>query len=262
MSRIQDAAEPLLDVSGLTLQYKTPRHLVTAAYDVSFQVRQADRLILLGPSGCGKSTILKAVGGFIRPAGGSIRLKGVPVTGPGADRGMVFQEFDQLFPWKTALENISLAVRAAGTVSAKEAREEAAHLLDLVNLTGFGDAYPHELSGGMKQRVAIARCLALRSAVILMDEPFASLDAITRRKMQDELLGLWADAGFTLLFVTHSIEEALTLGTRIVMFSPHPGQIVAELNGVLGAGPENAKAATLRERISRILYKSNPDYVI
>ncbi|MDR0881354.1 MAG: ABC transporter ATP-binding protein [Candidatus Adiutrix sp.] len=252
-------ADPFLEVRELTLQYKTSDHLVTAAYDVSFQVYEADRLILLGPSGCGKSTILKAIGGYIQPAHGTIALKGKNIAKPGADRGMVFQEFDQLLPWKTALENIIFAIRATRKLPRRPAEAEARDLLQKVGLTAFANSYPHELSGGMKQRIAIARCLAIKSAIILMDEPFASLDAQSRGRMQQELLSLWQDSRCTIIFVTHSIDEAIVLGSRIVIFSAHPGQVVAELNADFSSA---AETAALHQRISHILFKDMPEYVI
>ncbi|WP_062326730.1 ABC transporter ATP-binding protein [Treponema endosymbiont of Eucomonympha sp.] len=255
---------PFLSVRDLTLQYKTERHLVTATREVSFQVERADRLILLGPSGCGKSTILKAIGGFIKPAGGSISLSGVQVKKPGADRAFVFQEFDQLLPWKTALGNIVFAIRETRKTGAKEAAEEARGLLRKVNLAQFADSYPHALSGGMKQRVAIARCLALKSKIILMDEPFASLDALTRQQMQEDLLALWADTKFTLIFVTHSIDEALMLGSRIVLLSPHPGRVVDEISVDWPGADSRTRPeyAALKEKISRTLFKDKLNPVI
>jgi NitT/TauT family transport system ATP-binding protein len=219
----------LLSLRGVTIQYETPDHRVTATQNVSFNVFQRDRFVLLGPSGCGKSTLLKSIGGFIRPSSGEIALDGKAVTKPGADRLMVFQEFDQLLPWKTVLANVLFPLRENG-VAAAEALDRAAKQLDRVGLGKFGHLYPHQLSGGMKQRVAIARALALEPRILLMDEPFASLDALTRRKMQDELLRLWQDIGFTLLFVTHSIEEATLVGSRILLMSPHPGRVRGELN--------------------------------
>jgi len=229
------ASEPahssrLLAVDRVSLEYRTRERVVRATHEVSFDVYGGDRFVLLGPSGCGKSTLLKAVGGFIKPASGTITLDGETVRAPGADRIVVFQEFDQLPPWKTVVENIAFPLRAAKKLSRAEAKERALHYLDKVGLAQFADAYPHTLSGGMKQRVAIARALAMQPRVLLMDEPFAALDALTRRKMQEELLRLWEEVRFTLLFVTHSIEEALIVGNRILLLSPHPGRVRAELN--------------------------------
>ncbi|WP_413723315.1 ABC transporter ATP-binding protein [Sodalis sp. RH24] len=229
---IQQAPDnaPLLRVGALNLEYRTRQRVVRATHDVSFDVFPADRFVLLGPSGCGKSSLLKAVGGFLPAVGGSILLDGERVTQPGPDRLMVFQEFDQLPPWKTVLENVMFPLLASGKARRPEARERAGYFLDKVGLTAFADAYPHTLSGGMKQRVAIARALAMEPKVLLMDEPFAALDALTRRKMQEELLALWEEVRFTLLFVTHSIEEALVVGSRILLLSPHPGRVRAEMN--------------------------------
>ncbi|CAG4892489.1 ABC transporter ATP-binding protein [Paraburkholderia gardini] len=223
-------SERLLAVDSVNLEYHTRERIVRATHNVSFDVYGADRFVLLGPSGCGKSTLLKAVAGFIAPRSGSISLDGKPVRGPGADRIVVFQEFDQLPPWKTVLQNVMFPLRTAKKLGRAEAKERALHYLEKVGLAAFVDAYPHTLSGGMKQRVAIARALAMEPRVLLMDEPFAALDALTRRKMQEELLRLWEETRFTLLFVTHSIEEALVVGNRILLLSPHPGRVRAELN--------------------------------
>ena len=222
--------QPLLEVDGVTLQYKTKEHLVTATWRVGFKVFQGDRFILLGPSGCGKSTLLKGVGGFMKPVEGTIKLNGKVVQRPGPDRMMVFQEFDQLLPWKTVRQNVLFPLVTSGRVKRDEAGARAQKYIDKVGLTKFADVYPHMLSGGMKQRVAIARAMAMEPDILLMDEPFAALDALTRRKMQEELLQLWADVRFTVLFVTHSIEEAVIVGSRILVLSPHPGQVKAELN--------------------------------
>jgi sulfonate transport system ATP-binding protein len=224
------ATAPLLAVDDVTLQYKTEQHLVTATYRVGFEVREGERFVLLGPSGCGKSTLLKAVAGFMQPVEGQITLNGKQIRQPGSDRMMVFQEFDQLLPWKTVLGNVLFPLLVNRKMPKGQAIEHARALLAKVNLSRFENIYPHMLSGGMKQRVAIARALAMEPAVLLMDEPFAALDALTRRNMQEELKALWDDVGFTVLFVTHSIEEAILVGSRILVLSPHPGRVKAELN--------------------------------
>ncbi|MDP9516480.1 ABC transporter ATP-binding protein [Pseudomonas protegens] len=229
-SNLTAIAETLLAVDQVSLEYRTPQRVVRATHRVSFEVDPADRFVLLGPSGCGKSTLLKAVAGFIQPCEGEIRLQGRRVSQPGPDRIVVFQEFDQLPPWKTVKQNVMFPLLASKTLGRREAEERALHYLAKVGLAAFADAYPHTLSGGMKARVAIARALAMQPKILLMDEPFAALDALTRRKMQEELLLLWEEVRFTLLFVTHSIEEALVVGNRILLLSPHPGQVRAEVH--------------------------------
>ncbi len=227
---VNGAKEPLLEVDGVTLQYKTREHLVTATYRVSFEVLPSDRFVVLGPSGCGKSTLLKGVAGFMKPVDGTMRLGGRVIERPGPDRMMVFQEFDQLLPWKTVKQNVAFPLCISGHFTRSEAEQRALTYINKVHLTAFRDAYPHTLSGGMKQRVAIARAMAMEPDILLMDEPFAALDALTRRQMQEELLRLWEDTQFTVLFVTHSIEEAIIVGSRILVLSSHPGQVKAELN--------------------------------
>lgn len=222
---------PILEVDGVTLQYKTKEHLITATYRVGFQVYPSDRFVLLGPSGCGKSTLLKGVAGYMKPVEGQMRLKGREIREPGPDRVMVFQEFDQLLPWKTVKQNITFALMNGGRCKTEaEADDVAMTYIKKVKLNKFENTFPHMLSGGMKQRVAIARGMAMEPDILLMDEPFAALDALTRRQMQEELLQLWDDTKFTVLFVTHSIEEAVIVGSRILVLSPHPGQVKAELN--------------------------------
>jgi len=247
--------EPLLRARGVTIDYQSERGSVRATQDVSFEVWRGDRFVLLGPSGCGKSTLLKAVGGFIAPRAGSLQLDNKPILKPGPDRIVVFQEFDQLPPWKTVKQNVMFPLLAGGTPK-KEAEARAMDWLAKVGLAPFADAYPHTLSGGMKARVAIARALAMQPEILLMDEPFAALDALTRRRMQEELQLLWEENPFTMLFVTHSIEEALVVGNRILLLSPHPGRVRAEINshqyGLHSAGsPEFQATAT---RIHHLLF--------
>jgi NitT/TauT family transport system ATP-binding protein len=249
-----------LNVEGVTLQYKTPQHLVTATYQVSFSVRESERYVILGPSGCGKSTLLKAIGGFMAPVTGSIAIRGQPVSAPGPDRMMVFQEFEQLMPWKTVLQNVEFPMRASGKFDRSEAKDRAMAMIDRVKLGDFRDVYPHMLSGGMKMRVALARAMALEPSVLLMDEPFAALDALTRREMQEELLGLWEQFRFTILFVTHSIEEAIIVGSRILVLSPHPGRVRAELDASrFGADEVDSPGfGALSKRIHGLLFDQRP----
>jgi NitT/TauT family transport system ATP-binding protein len=253
-------AGPVLSLNNVTLRYRTDASIVTAAYGVSFDVYRGDRFILLGASGCGKSSLLKAVGGFLKPAAGEIRLEGRIVNAPGPDRMMVFQEFDQLLPWKTILQNVAYPMQKSKRWSSAEAVERAKLFTAKVGLEKFGNAYPHTLSGGMKQRVAIARALAMEPKILLMDEPFAALDALTRRKMQDDLLELWSDTRSTILFVTHSIEEAVVVGSRILVLTPHPGQVRAEINAdqFAFADQGNAEFGNLCGRIHHMLFTPCP----
>ncbi len=245
------AAGALLKVDGLTLEYASPGRVVRAVHRVDFEVHRGDRFMLLGASGCGKSSLLKAIAGFMKPREGRILLDGRPVDGPGPDRLVVFQEFDQLPPWKTVLTNVMFPLLAARRCDKVEARARATAMLARVGLEAFADAYPHTLSGGMKQRVAIARALVTKPAMLLMDEPFAALDALTRRRMQEELLALADEVGFTLLFVTHSIEEALLLGTRVLLLSSHPGRVRAELDAH-AFGPGSIGSAAFQAQAARI----------
>lgn len=244
----------MLDVQGVTLQYRTSESIVTATHRVSFQVFPADRFVLLGPSGCGKSSLLKAVAGYLDPVEGQFHLHGRRITGPGPDRMMVFQEFDQLLPWKSVRDNIMFPLLATRRLSRAEARDRANAYIEKVGLSRFGDAYPHTLSGGMKQRVAIARGMAMEPQILLMDEPFAALDALTRRTMQDELLRLWDETRFTVLFVTHSINEAIKVGNRILLLSPHPGQVRAEMDSVPRVGADPEMQVQLEHRIHDLLF--------
>jgi NitT/TauT family transport system ATP-binding protein len=250
------AADPLLDARDVTLQYRTATHLVTATYQVSFSVHEGDRYVVLGPSGCGKSTLLKAAGGFMRPTSGAFHIRGRPIAGPGPDRMMVFQDFEQLMPWKTVLGNVVFPMLATRRFDRGEAEARALAAIERVKLAKFRDAYPHTLSGGMKMRVAIARAMALEPDILLMDEPFAALDALTRRAMQEDLLSLWSQLRFTVLFVTHSIEEAIIIGSRILILSPHPGRVRAELDAArFGAADIGSPGfGALSQRIHALLF--------
>ena len=195
----------------------------TAIEDITIDLAAGEFLVLVGPSGCGKSTLLDLLGGLSTPSSGRILLDGQPISGPGLDRGIVFQQY-ALLPWRTARKNIEFGLEAKGLPAAVR-RERAEHYLELVGLTSFADRYPHELSGGMKQRVAIARSLAFDPEVLLMDEPFAALDAQTRESLQDELLRIWRATGKTILFITHGIDEAIYLGQRVAVLTSRPGRI-------------------------------------
>ena len=227
---------------------------VHALGPLSLELRAGEFFSVVGPSGCGKSTLLKAVGGYMAPTEGGMRLKGLPIRAPGADRVFVFQEFDQLLPWKTVKQNVIFALESSGKMRGKAASAQAMRYIEKVNLTKFADSYPHTLSGGMKQRVAIARGMAMEPDILLMDEPFAALDALTRVRMQDELLALWDEIQFTVLFVTHSIPEAIKIGSRILLLSPHPGQVKAEINSVPRGQENSDEAAALGREIHEMLF--------
>ncbi|HXZ08299.1 MAG TPA: ABC transporter ATP-binding protein, partial [Paraburkholderia sp.] len=195
--------------------------------DVSFDVEPGEFVALVGPSGCGKTTLLDLIGGLTQADRGEILIGGRQIDGPGLDRGIVFQQY-ALFPWKTALGNIEFGLAAKG-IGKRERRATAQRFLDLVGLGAFADRYPHQLSGGMKQRVAIARALSYEPDVLLMDEPFAALDAQTRETLQDELLRIWQRTGTTVVFITHSIDEAIYLGQRVLVMAAAPGRITHAL---------------------------------
>ncbi|MHB8619736.1 MAG: ABC transporter ATP-binding protein [Chloroflexota bacterium] len=230
------AEDRILDARDLSVSYSAGKQGSLVLDGVSFFVQRGEKFILLGPSGCGKSTLLKTVAGFIRPLRGQVLLNGQPVSGPGPDRAVVFQEFDQLLPWRTVLGNVSYSLRITGKARGKAADQRARSFIDMVGLTSAAGRFPHQLSGGMKQRTAIARALSLEPAVLLMDEPFGSLDALTRQRLQQELNELWRKTSVTILFVTHSIQEAIVLGHRIMVLSQPPARILA----VLDAGDVDA----------------------
>jgi NitT/TauT family transport system ATP-binding protein len=217
-----------IELRNISLQYESVENSVTALQDVSFGVEPAEFLCVVGQSGCGKTTMLNIVAGFLKPTQGEILISGKTVTGKGLDRGIVFQDFAQLFPWRTAQRNIEFGLEMKGIVK-EERAEIALRFLRLVNLENFARSYPHELSGGMQQRVAIARALAYNPAVLLMDEPFAALDALTREEMQRFLVDVWRETKKTVVYVTHNVAEAVYLADRVIVFSPHPGTVKAQV---------------------------------
>ncbi len=219
---------PQIELRHVTLDYETAETSVTALRDVSFSVNASEFLCVVGQSGCGKTTLLNLVAGFLKPTKGDILIGGQAVTGKGLDRGIVFQDFAQLFPWRTAQRNVEFGLEMKG-VPKEERAEIAQRFLRLVNLDKFTRAYPHELSGGMQQRVAIARALAYNPTVLLMDEPFAALDALTREEMQRLLVDVWRETKKTVVYVTHNVAEAVYLGDRIVILTPHPGTVKAQV---------------------------------
>jgi NitT/TauT family transport system ATP-binding protein len=201
---------------------------MVALQDVDLRIDAGEFAVIVGPSGCGKSTLLDMIAGLTVPTAGTVAVDGLPVRGPGLDRGIVFQQY-ALMPWRTALGNIEFGLEAQGTLGKSERTTRARRYLELVGLGGFEERYPHELSGGMRQRVAIARSLSYEPGILLMDEPFAALDAQTRETLQDELLQIWERTGTTIVFVTHAIDEAVYLGQRIAVMSPRPGRITHRL---------------------------------
>ena len=219
---------PHIEVRDVSLVYDTPAGSVTGVDRVSFDMEQSQFLCLLGPSGCGKTTLLNIIAGFLTPTGGEIRIGGQAVRGQGTDRGVVFQDFAQLFPWRTALGNVAFGLEMKG-VGKTEREEIALKQLRLVKLEKFAQSYPHHLSGGMQQRVAIARALAYNPSVLLMDEPFAALDALTRDAMQRLLADVWRETRKTVIYVTHNVAEAVYLADRVIVMTPHPGRIKTEV---------------------------------
>ena len=213
-----------IEIDNVSLEYLTDSQSVLALKEASINIEQSEFCCLIGPSGCGKSTLLNILAGFLTPTQGEVRIAGRAIQGYGSDRGIVFQDFAQLFPWRTALENVAFGLEMKGVDKATR-EEKAKEYLSLVKLDGFIHSYPHHLSGGMQQRVAIARALAYDPEVLLMDEPFAALDAMTRENMQIQLAEIWAKTKKTIIYVTHNVAEAVYLADKVVVMSPHPGQI-------------------------------------
>jgi NitT/TauT family transport system ATP-binding protein len=241
----------MIQIDALSKTFETTRARHLAITDIALSVAEGEFVSVLGPSGCGKSTLLYIVGGFVAPSTGSVRVKDKPVTGPGPDRGPVFQEF-ALFPWKTVLGNVMYGL-IEQKVPRAEAEARAHALIDMVHLRGYENFYPKELSGGMKQRVAIARTLAYRPSILLMDEPFGSLDAHTRTRMQNDLLEIWERDRKTVLFVTHSVEEAVFLSDRVVVMTRSPGRLKAIID---------VELPRPRRRTELLVTRRYQDYVV
>lgn len=249
---------PLVRISSVRLGYWVGDRFHTAVGDASLEIAEGEKVIVIGPSGCGKSTLLKAIAGFIAPVSGSIEVGGRTTLAPGPDRAVVFQEFDQLFPWRTVLDNVAYPLRINGK-SRRDAAASAREYLELTHLGHAADRYPHQLSGGMKQRVAIARALALEPALLLMDEPFGALDAITRQRLQSELNRIVDQTHATLLFVTHSIEEALVLGDRVVVLGNAPSTVIEAVDLRELGGPETVEYSRMRGRLRELLAVNDED---
>src|SRR5881296_1516080 len=217
-----------IEIRRVSYEYAANERAVTALRDVSFGVAESEFICVVGRSGCGKTTLLNILAGFLSPTKGDVLIGGRAVRGKGLDRGIVFQDFAQLFPWRTAQRNVEFGLEMKGVPRAERV-ETARGFLRLVGLEAFAAAYPHELSGGMQQRAAIARALAYNPSVLLMDEPFAALDALTRDEMQRFLVDVWRETKKTVLYVTHNVAEAVYLADRVLIFSPHPGTVKAEV---------------------------------
>src|SRR3990170_8087604 len=220
----------LLEATNVSIEYEKrgDRSRLRALQDLTLSVETGEFLVVVGPSGCGKTTFLNAVAGLVQPAAGSLTMDGRPIAGPGPDRAMVFQEY-ALMPWLATWDNVAFGLDLRGQLRQEEARRRVALFIELVGLRGFERSYPHELSGGMRQRVGLARALVVEPRILLMDEPFAAVDAMTREMMQGELSRILKSARATVVFVTHSIDEAITLGDRVVVMTSRPGRFKAVL---------------------------------
>lgn len=244
------ASRPILEIDGVSMEYLSSDGPVTALEGVCLAIAEGDFVCLVGPSGCGKTTLLRIIAGFTPPPEGSVRLDGTPIQGSDHQRGVVFQQ-PALYPWLNVKENVEFGPKMRG-IQKDRRRELAEYYLRMVKLWEFRSKAPYELSGGMQQRVAIARVLANDPRILLMDEPFGALDALTREHLQEELLKIWKTTRKTVFFITHSVEEACYLGTKIVVMSPRPGRILAVLDGPFSrqAGTQDSRAV-----------KSSPEFV-
>jgi sulfonate transport system ATP-binding protein len=247
-----------LDISGLTKRFRLDGRMFTALADIELDVLTGEFVTIVGTSGCGKSTLLRLIAGLDQPDAGDIRHAGTRVSGPGLDRGLVFQE-PRLFPWLTVTQNVAVALQNSPMDAAARRRSVAEHI-ELVGLTGFEKAYPHQLSGGMAQRAAIARGLVNRPDILLLDEPFGALDALTRARMQNELQRIWAHERNTMILVTHDVEEAVYLGDRVVVMAPGPGRIrqIFEVAVPPPRARTDVRLARLAERVLAALEDARP----
>jgi NitT/TauT family transport system ATP-binding protein len=221
-----DAAKPIIEIKDVSKIFKLQDQTITALSGANLAIGKGEFICLIGASGCGKSTLLRIMAGFEQPSSGQALMSGKPIAGPEPSRGMVFQDY-ALFPWLSVRDNIAFGPIARG-LSGADVKATVDKFIDLVGLQKFATAYPHQLSGGMKQRVAIARVLANDAELVLMDEPFGALDAMTRERLQDELLEIWERTKLTVVFVTHSVEEAIFLANRVVVMTPGPGRIESD----------------------------------
>ena len=222
-----EATIPILEMKKVGKTFSQNGRSIEALRGANLRVRKGEFICLIGASGCGKSTLLRMAAGFEGATQGDVLMWDLPISGPGPSRGMVFQDYG-LFPWLNVRDNIGFGPSSRG-LGRGEVKDTVDKFIELVGLQKFATAYPHQLSGGMKQRVAIARVLANDAEIVLMDEPFGALDAMTRERLQDELLDIWQRTGLTVLFVTHSIEEAIFLADRVVVMSPGPGRIDSQM---------------------------------
>jgi NitT/TauT family transport system ATP-binding protein len=217
-----------IEVRNVTFEYTVDSGRVLAIKDINFSVRQGEFVCLLGPSGCGKTTIMNILAGLLTPTSGDVRIGDAPLNSNRQNRGVVFQDFSQLYPWRTARHNVEFGLEMR-KVGKAERKETALEFLRLVGLEKFADVFPHQLSGGMQQRVAIARSLAYNPQVLLMDEPFAALDAMTRDDMQQLLTDIWQKTRKTIVYITHNVSEAVFLGDKVIVLNAHPGTVRREI---------------------------------
>jgi NitT/TauT family transport system ATP-binding protein len=239
-----ESRRAFLSVNDVSKTFQIGDEQIHALHHASLVVNKGEFVCLIGASGCGKSTLLRIIAGFEPPSLGDVRVYDAPITGPGSDRGMVFQDY-ALFPWMTVRQNIAFGPRQKN-LPAREIKDKTDQYIEMVGLAKFADRFPYQLSGGMKQRVAIARVLANEAHILLMDEPFGALDALTREQLQDELLQIWARTHVTILFVTHSVEEATLLADRVVVMTAGPGRIESD-NRVRLPRPRDVSAPDFNE---------------